>query len=96
MKCTHCGTPLVFRTGKKYTTQMGKKTMRLICPKCKELFLAIDGLYSHPFQTHPQRLDSDDVKKVRTLRASNNEMRLIEQGKLTLTVSGDAFIITPL
>lgn len=42
--------------------------------------------FTHVFQTSIVRLAPDDVKRVRSFRASNNEMRLLELGRLRLTV----------
>ena len=83
MNCTHCKTKLVFRTPQK-TKRAGVDVLRLKCPGCGELFLATDSKFSHPYQTHPTR--KKDIKKVRSFRASDKEMELIENGKLTLTV----------
>jgi hypothetical protein len=85
MRCTYCKTELQYRTPKT-TRRAGIKILRLECPSCGELFLATDGEYSHPYQTHPRRLDTLDIKRVRSFRASDREMMLVENGELRLTV----------
>lgn len=57
----------------------------LICP-CGEKYQCRDGGYSHPYRTHPNKLDEKDIKKVRSVRLSDRQLELIELGILRLVV----------
>lgn len=89
MKCTYDGTELVFRTGAKRTKRAGVTVLRLTCPLCKELFLADDTEYSHPYQTHPNRLGEMDKTKPYSIRLSKRQIENVENGKACLTISGN-------
>lgn len=89
MKCTYCETKLVFRNGNKKTKRAGMDILRLVCPNCGELFLASDGPYSHPYQTHPHRLPNNKVKKVHSIRLSETEKIDVENGKAILTFNSN-------
>lgn len=65
------------------------------CPKCLRKSRASVSVSSSGKKfvgysaTSLPRLSESDVKKVRTFRASDNEMKLLESGKLRLTVSNN-------
>lgn len=86
MKCPYCkNVELVFRSGAKKTK---RGDLRLVCPTCKELFLAKPESHSHPFQTHPKnkRLGVLDVTRVFSIRLSKRDIGNIEKGICVLTI----------
>lgn len=85
LKCTYDNTPLELRKPAR-TKRAGIDVLRLVCPKCREKFLATDTPYSHPYQTHPTRLGKDDVKKVYSVRLSARDRRNLEKGICHLTI----------
>jgi hypothetical protein len=84
LRCIYDQTELILRTPNR-TRRAGVPILRLQCPKCGEKFLATDEPYSHPYQTHNKYPD-DLIKKVRTIRLSDIQMKSIESGKLRLVV----------
>lgn len=85
MKCPYC---------KKNNMPPPPKSPRPFgrCPDCgKKSRAGISAgnggtLYTHYSATGKKRLAPNEVKKVRTVRASDEEMRLVENGKLKLTI----------
>lgn len=86
MNCPYCGSPNM-PTPPKTKRPFGE------CPDCGKKSRASVScgkngeIYAHYSATSFPKLGDYDVKKVRTFRASDRELKMIENGKLKLVVS---------
>jgi hypothetical protein len=61
MKSPCCNVELIFRSPK-YTRRAGVRVCRLLCPACKQNWLATDSKYSHPYQT--RKRVPDELRRI--------------------------------
>lgn len=84
MLCPDCHCDLSLRSPA-HTRRAGIPILRLACPECGGKFLATDAPYSHAYRTHRVR-PAEWIKRVRSVRLSDEEMDAVETGRLRLVV----------